>query len=658
MLPLVFLGPSLGLDQARAVLAAEYHPPVRRGDLPALAGPRPRTVCIIDGVFFQALAVTPQEVLATMDLGHRVVGASSMGALRAAELWRFGMRGVGRIFAAYRDGTVERDDEVAVLFDPDSRKPSTEALIGMRLAFHEACTADLLDQGECARAIAEAAALHFSARTYAAVLARLGLPPARQARIATFLTQRATNLKAADAEEALRQIARGKHDRADASLVRPGRLALRPGRLLAQATLPRAMKRPGPTSVRWRDAGVTDALLRDFGPRLGITRVADITQLDTLGIPCFTAVRPGPGPSAYSGKALNAADARVGAQMEAIEAAAAFATPAAVCRGTFAQAKRHGQALDPDRLPVCNTAATAPRAFIDDWVAGSLLRSGARILVPAAAVHLGLAAEPPWYASSNGLASGNCVTEAIAHALAEVIERDALCLHDLAVAPEPARAFLRVLAGPPRAPRPQHVPGQRAPGDFATVNLATLPDLLRLACDKVAAAGAQIVLRVLTSDIAVPTFACLIHEDCGPWGAMQHIGSGAHPDAAVAARRAITEAAQCRATYIQGVREDLPEPALADCAPPAAFWSAPAALAFGDLPSHRLADIADDVAFMVDRLAEAGLTEIVVVDLGQADWPVSVVKVIVCGAEAPLDFDAASGPWLGWRARAGLGLRV
>jgi ribosomal protein S12 methylthiotransferase accessory factor len=611
---------------------------------------------VIDGEFLQQLAVTPRELLATLERGHRVVGAASMGALRAAELWPFGMRGVGRVFDAYRQGQVERDDEVAVVFDPDTHRAATEALIGMRLAFREAEAAGLIDADECAFLTDVAQATHFTHRTYAGVVRALATGDERAHHLVAFLTDRATDLKAADATEALRQIADGKHEIAETTITRPTRLATRARRVLGLATLPRAVKCPGFTSVRTREAHETDAILREFGPHLGITRVADITQLDTLGIPCFTAVRPGLGPSAYSGKALSPVDARVGAQMEAIETAAAFSQPPAVCRGDYRDAIRHGDALDPDVLPVCNTAPTAPREFVDDWVVGSDLRTGKSVLVPAAVVYLGLTATPPWYVSSNGLASGNSITEAIAHGLAEVIERDALCLHSLAMAGEPTRALLRVLAEPPPGPRPARVPGVRASADYSNVDLTTLPEPFRDVCRAVEATGARIVLRHITSDIQVPTFACLIHEELGAWGELRHIGSGAHPDARVAVRRAITEAAQCRATYIQGVREDLPEPALAASFPVGGFWAANPEVAFGEIADYQFDDVFDDVVFMLERLADAGLDRVVAVDLGDSDWPVSVAKVIVCGAEPPLAFDGINGPWLGWRARSALGL--
>lgn len=659
--PLVFLGPTLDLKAARAILTAEYRPPIRRGDLPALAGLNPRTVCIIDGVFFQHLAVTPDEILETLAWGHHVIGAASMGALRAAELWRFGMHGVGAVFEAYRDGQVERDDEVAVVFEEGTFRPFSHALIAMRRGFHAARIAGLLGSGECEAAIRLAAELHYSQRTYPAVVRALELPAERARRLQAFLLDDVADLKAEDAVAALSRVARDETSPAGRqrpplpASPAPQRLRLTPRGIGSLADLPPALKCPGETSVRSRDAAATDRLLRRLGPEMGITRVADVTQLDTLGIPCFTAVRPGPGTSVYSGKSLDPIDARVGAQMEAIETAVAFGHPPAVCHGPFEVAAHHGPALDPALLAIGNTVPTDPRAYADDWVVGHDLHSGDPVLVPAAAVYLGHRNPPPWYASSNGLASGNNLTEAIAHALAEIIERDALCLHDLAVAPEASRAFLRVLATPPLSRCLPRLPGVRKAGDFANIDLASLPPRLLALCQRAQASGTRLHLRAITSDISVPVFACLMHQPSGA-GVMKHVGSGCHPDAAVAARRAITEAAQCRATYIQGAREDLPEPAIAEAGVVEDYWFDGPLRDFASLPSHSFTDVRDDVVFMLGRLSAAGLHRVLAADLGDPGWPIAIARVIVCGAEPPLEMDGAAGPWMGWRARSALGL--
>ena len=128
-LPLVFLGPSMNGIEARGLLTANYRPPVRRGDLPArFAG----TVIIIDGDFHQSLSVSPKEILRLLDTGTTVVGAASMGALRATELSTFGMIGLGWVFEAYRTGVIVADDEVAVAYDPDTLASLTVPLVNIR----------------------------------------------------------------------------------------------------------------------------------------------------------------------------------------------------------------------------------------------------------------------------------------------------------------------------------------------------------------------------------------------------------------------------------------------------------------------------------------------------------------------------------------------
>lgn len=113
------------------LLAADYRPPVRRGDLAGLRGAR--TVVIIDGEFGQSLSVSPKEVLSLIDEGTRVIGASSMGALRAAELHTLGMRGIGWVFDSYRCGRITGDDEVALAYLPTPDfTPVTVPLVNVR----------------------------------------------------------------------------------------------------------------------------------------------------------------------------------------------------------------------------------------------------------------------------------------------------------------------------------------------------------------------------------------------------------------------------------------------------------------------------------------------------------------------------------------------
>ena len=115
---IVFAGPSIPRESIDSISGFEWRPPVSQGDVYRAAKQRPRAIAIIDGYFEGVPSVWHKEILWAMSRGIHVFGASSMGALRAAELHTFGMRGVGEVFEKYRDGVYEDDDEVAVQHGP------------------------------------------------------------------------------------------------------------------------------------------------------------------------------------------------------------------------------------------------------------------------------------------------------------------------------------------------------------------------------------------------------------------------------------------------------------------------------------------------------------------------------------------------------------
>ncbi len=120
------------------ILAAEYRPPAKRGDLLASAREGATVIGLIDGVFHQESAVAHREILAAIKEGVKVIGASSMGALRAAEMDTLGMVGIGKIYRMYRSGELESDDEVALVFDPESGLALSEPLINIRCTLKRA----------------------------------------------------------------------------------------------------------------------------------------------------------------------------------------------------------------------------------------------------------------------------------------------------------------------------------------------------------------------------------------------------------------------------------------------------------------------------------------------------------------------------------------
>lgn len=179
---LIFAGPSL--SRAAIPGQATLLPPAAEGDLyRAVARFRPVAVAIVDGRFEDCAAIRHKEILWAMDRGVAMLGAASMGALRAAELAPFGMRGVGRVFEACRDGDIDADDAVAVAHAPAycAYAPLTVALADLRFLL-SAAVADGAIAAEGGEALCAAgAAIFYKDRTPAALDAVAGrlLPPAQ-----------------------------------------------------------------------------------------------------------------------------------------------------------------------------------------------------------------------------------------------------------------------------------------------------------------------------------------------------------------------------------------------------------------------------------------------------------------------------------------------
>ncbi len=203
----VFLGPSLDRARAEEILAADYRPPAKRGDVFRAAKEGAKIVGLIDGVFFQDSAVAHKEVLAVLEMGVAVVGASSMGALRAAELHSFGMVGVGEIFRLYRKCILISDDEVALIFDPINFAPLSEPLVNIRENVRAATENGYIDPDAGEVILAAASSLYFPKRTYDRILeVATGLDELQREGFKRFLLEEKGDLKREDAISALERI--------------------------------------------------------------------------------------------------------------------------------------------------------------------------------------------------------------------------------------------------------------------------------------------------------------------------------------------------------------------------------------------------------------------------------------------------------------------
>lgn len=357
-------------------------------------------------------------------------------------------------------------------------------------------------------------------------------------------------------------------------------------------------------------------------PVLGISRVANITGLDRLGIPVFTACRPNSRSlSVFQGKGLTADAARVSAVMEAYETWCAESVDRPLRFASLDEMQYAHRLVEVDGLALANVAGLDPgRPFL--WIEGRDLAGGGAVWLPFETVHANYALpEPPhsaaFAATTNGLASGNSYEEALLHGLMEVIERDAVTLWKL---------------------------GPDAWGDASAVRLDTVDDpACRWLIDRYALAGIDLAVFEVTSDLGIPAFLCLIDDPTGQTGAAE-LGCGAHPAPEVALSRALSEAAQARATFIAGAREDIPDEDYLPEARTARSAAARGVLdrlrprrSFADCRSIETASFRGDIDTAIEALDRAGINQVVAVEIGKPAFGLAVVRVVVPGLEGAFE---------------------
>jgi TfuA protein len=188
---------------------ADVRPPIRRGDMDRIP-PDVELVAIVDGVFMAEHAVSPREVLGALRRGVRVLGASSMGALRAAELRAFGMEGVGEIARMYMNGELQSDADVALVFDPETFRALSQPVVNVIHMLRLATAAKVLGKPAANEVLAVARGMYFPELTYPALIRRLRdvMPAFAVDRLAAFILTHEVegDLKHADAVAAIRRV--------------------------------------------------------------------------------------------------------------------------------------------------------------------------------------------------------------------------------------------------------------------------------------------------------------------------------------------------------------------------------------------------------------------------------------------------------------------
>jgi YcaO-like protein with predicted kinase domain len=357
--------------------------------------------------------------------------------------------------------------------------------------------------------------------------------------------------------------------------------------------------------------------------QMGITRVANITGLDRVGIPVIQVVRPNARSLSVSqGKGLDIAAAKASGIMESVESFHADHITLPVKHARYADLSRTHHLADVTMLnqpKVSNYHADLPIM----WIEGFDLLQDEQVWIPFETVNGDFTLPGPagggcFAATSNGLASGNHLLEAVGHGICEVVERDATTLWGLL--------------------------GAKAQ-EATRIDLQTVPDsACQQVLDRFANADINVGIWETTSDIGIPSFICRIRDSNSRFFANVSLpGYGCHPVRSIALFRALTEAAQTRLTIIAGSRDDLARSRYDQFGSSLVTRHDPAWFDF-DGPSRNFASgttfdsesIDGDVRWLLDCLRAIGIQRVVVVDLTKAEFNLPVVRVVIPGLEMAL----------------------
>ena len=375
---------------------------------------------------------------------------------------------------------------------------------------------------------------------------------------------------------------------------------------------------------------VTLARIRPMLRDAGITRLADVSGLDRVGLTTVVSIRPNAKLlSTGGGKGFSRDAAYVSAAMEAIEMHHAENPTLDVVHAAYTDVAARCAIIAEDRLPFARHHRFS-RSRPESWVRGWDLLNACETYVPYLSVALVRPRGPlpsadfAFSMDSNGLASGNHLLEAISSALCEVIERDAVSCHRVAGA--------RTMYRPP----------------VVALEALEMP-LVSALLTRFERAGLRAVVRDCTVDIGVPVFTAQLFDKLD-----RHVGVfggwGAHLDAEIALVRAMTEAAQSRVVFVSGARDDIfrLDERMArheDSTETVAKLTAPGTIAHNaHFPADSTASFEGDVGVLLARLKQVGVRQVIVVNLTRADFGIPVVRVIVPDLERYAGADYVAGP--------------
>lgn len=366
--------------------------------------------------------------------------------------------------------------------------------------------------------------------------------------------------------------------------------------------------------------------IRPYFKPIGLTRIANITGLDKIGIPVTISIRPNSySVSTSSGKGTTLEAAMVSAAMESIELYCAETINLPEINLSYTQLSDNYQVISLEKLPLReNSIFNVNRC--EQWCLGWDILNQNEVAVPVQVVSMNY--HRFWKKEvtnlgcfdmgSNGLASGNHFLEAVSSALFELIERDAISCH--------LEAYRKGYG----------IPGYRMPRvHLETIESPIIQELLT----KFEAAQVVPILFDCTVDTEILVYRAQIYDPSG--NVPSSHGYGTHLDPEVAMVRALTEAAQTRAILISGARDDIFHQYYTVLrlqtnrdAEASIIESNPPTVDARERKSQATSTFEEDIEIILKKLKNSGLNQVIVFDLSPPDWNISVVRVIVPGLEA------------------------
>jgi ribosomal protein S12 methylthiotransferase accessory factor len=416
----------------------------------------------------------------------------------------------------------------------------------------------------------------------------------------------------------------------------------------------------GNVTTRIRSPDETLKQISSVCDTIGVTRIADITYMDKLFIPNYSAFLPGTEDTiwVYGGKGHTKISAKTSALMESIERFCSFPRNncKTIIRGTYYELSRtYNKVLHADEVIEPVLDSYNDKNSIVDYLSGFDILNNIEVLVPAQLVFSRYFPKSSAYifpySHTNGLASGNVIEEAICHALLEVIERDAASIADLCSSAIPYTLMKnRTPVNPDKSDRNSQIEKfTDRSGIYPDVDITSVTDnfdILKPLINRFSECGISLLVKDITQkDIGVSTFvASSVEWITADYGYFAK-GYGAHLSAKVALMRAITELSQTRAANIQGARDDLRKIQYTpnDEIYMRKWQFMPSycsrnknnknKVSFCDLTSYENEDISEDINLILNKLKQIGIKRVLIVNLTNPQIDIPVVRAIVPGLE-------------------------